>query len=222
MGILAFGLMYAYFTSTLPLSRQYGLLVLAGIGCGLCLQSPLLIIQATMPMKEMAAVTAAWTLTRSLGGSVGVSVYTAILNTNLRHRFAQIPGDGTEFSVPTSAAGYQAIHNMPESPLKRQILDAFADSFKPTWIVAACLFAACLIVTIPTRAYSLNRPRGPPPAKPDEAAPGEGEKAAVEDGKTSSSSEKMPSAQDTPSTTVAEFPEKVSGEVREDEKIVLK
>jgi hypothetical protein len=163
IGVLSYALMYHYFTSTLPYSRQNGLLVLAGIGCGLSLQTPLVIIQATLPLKELAAGTAAWTLTRSLGGSVGVSIVTAILNTNLRTRFARIPGNGTDCEVPTSAAGYTAIHNMPDGPLKSSILAAFADSFKPAWLVNACFFAACLLVTLPTRSYSF---RGPPQRKP--------------------------------------------------------
>jgi len=207
MGVLGYGLLYAYFTSTLPLSRQYGLLVLTGIGCGLSLQSPLLIIQATLPFQEMAAATAAWTLTRSLGGSVGVSIFTAILNTNLRTRFAKIQGYGTDFNVPTSAAGYQAIHAMPDSPLKRAVLAAFADSFKPAWLVTMCLFAACLVFTIPTRAYTL-RSRGPPAAasSPTEiVAESEG---AVPTGAGAADTD----SSDTPATTVAEFPEKTRAE----------
>lgn len=163
---LAFGLLYHYFVSTIPLSLQIGLLILAGFGVGLSLATPLLILQAAMPLKEMAAVTAAWTLTRSLGGSVGVAVFTAILNTNLRNKFAKVDAAyGGNVGVPTSLGGYQAIHSMPDSPLKRAVLAAFADSFKLVWLVMMILFAVCLIVTLPTRAYSLNRQRGPAAAE---------------------------------------------------------
>jgi hypothetical protein len=53
------------------------------------------------------------------------------------------------------------------------VLKAFADSFKPCWIMALALLAFCLVITVPTRAYSLNRPRGA-------AAKAESEGAEVE------------------------------------------
>ena len=55
------------------IALQEGLSTIAGVGVGLSLQTPMLILQAAMPLKEMAATTSAWTLTRSLGGSVGES-----------------------------------------------------------------------------------------------------------------------------------------------------
>lgn len=65
--------MYAYFTYPFTLAMQEGLQVLAGFGIGLSLQTPMLIVQAAMPLREMAAATSAWTLTRSIGGSIGES-----------------------------------------------------------------------------------------------------------------------------------------------------
>ncbi|TXT13334.1 hypothetical protein VHUM_00701 [Vanrija humicola] len=164
MSVLAFGIMYEYFNSTMPMSRQYGLLILPAVGIGLSLSSPLLIMQAAMPLKEMAAVTSAWTLTRSLGGSIGIAVFTAILNTNLRSKFAAVPGYGTEFEVPTSARGYEALQDLPDGPTKVAVLKAFSDAFRPVWLLSIIIFAICLVITIPTRSYSLNR--GPAGAKP--------------------------------------------------------
>ncbi|KAL1408240.1 hypothetical protein Q8F55_005046 [Vanrija albida] len=180
MAVLAFGIMYGFFDSTMPLSRQYGLLILPAIGIGLSLSSPLLIMQAAMPLKDMAAVTSAWTLTRSLGGSIGIAVFTAILNTDMRSKFAKVPGFGTEFEVPTSARGYAALHELPDGPTKDAVLKAFSDSFRPVWLLSIVIFAICLAITIPTRAYSLNR--GPQSAKSpgDVTPPPEAEKVGAE------------------------------------------
>lgn len=160
VAIIGYGVMYGTFNYDLTLAMQYGLLIIPAVGVGFSLQTPLVILQAAMPLKEMASVTSAWVLTRSLGGSVGVSIFTAILNTNIRSRFAKIPGYGTEFTAPTSSAGYKAIHDLPAGDMRNSILAAFADSFKPCWLVSLALFAAALLITLPTRAYSLNRPRG--------------------------------------------------------------
>lgn len=160
-GVLGTGLLFAYFNYDIPLPRQHGLLVLLAFAVGASIQTPLLILQAAMPLRDMAAVTSAWVLTRSLGGSVGVSVLTAVLNTGLRHKFADVQQTyGDAAGVPTNAGGYMAMKNMPEGPAKVAVLSAFADSFKPCWLVCLGLFAACLIITIPTRSYSMNRPRG--------------------------------------------------------------
>ncbi|KAK4689236.1 hypothetical protein P7C73_g867, partial [Tremellales sp. Uapishka_1] len=157
---LGYGLFYRYYTSTVSYAMQEGLMVIPGVGIGLSLQVTMLILQAAMPLKEMAAVTSAWSMTRSLGGSVGLAIFTAILNTGLRAKLQRIPGFGTVFQVPTSAAGYAALHNLPDGETKSAVLAAFADSFRICWIVACGMFIVALLVTLNTRSYSLDRARG--------------------------------------------------------------
>ncbi|WWC92921.1 uncharacterized protein L201_007884 [Kwoniella dendrophila CBS 6074] len=157
---LAWGLFYGLFTSKVKLATMEGVLFVGGTGVGLSLLTPMLILQAAMPLKEMAASTAAFTLTRNIGGSIGLAVFTAILNTKLRSNFMKIPGYGTAFTVPESASGYKLLHELPEGETKDQVLDAFADSFSTCWIVGCAFFLAALVITIPTRSYSLNRARG--------------------------------------------------------------
>ncbi|BEJ12224.1 hypothetical protein CspHIS471_0206840 [Cutaneotrichosporon sp. HIS471] len=161
IGALGFGIMIGFWNWDIKLPMQNGTSIIPALGIGLSLQSPMLILQAAMPLKDMAAVTSAYVLTRSIGGSIGVSLFQAVLNSDMRSEFAKVHakwGEGP--GVPTSVAGYHAIHNMPDGPLKVDVLRAFADSFKPCWIIALALLAFCLVITIPTRAYSLNRPRG--------------------------------------------------------------
>lgn len=74
MAAIGFGLFYKYYTAHVSYATQEGLLVIASIGIGLSLQSPMLILQAAMPLKDMAATTGAFSLTRSMGGSIGMSI----------------------------------------------------------------------------------------------------------------------------------------------------
>lgn len=74
LAAIGFGLFYKYYTADVSYATQEGLLVIASTGIGLSLQSPMLILQAAMPLKEMAATTSAFSLTRSMGGSIGVSI----------------------------------------------------------------------------------------------------------------------------------------------------
>jgi hypothetical protein len=66
-------LFYIFFKYPIPYALQEGLQVVTAVGVGLSLSTPILILQAAMPLKEMAAATSAWQLTRALGGSIGMS-----------------------------------------------------------------------------------------------------------------------------------------------------
>lgn len=45
-----------------------------------CAQTPLIGLQAAMPLKDMATTTAAFILIRTLGGTIGISVGQAIIS----------------------------------------------------------------------------------------------------------------------------------------------
>jgi len=66
-------LFYLFFKYPIPYGVQEGLQVVTAVGIGLSLSTPILILQAAMPLKEMAAATSAWQLTRALGGSIGMT-----------------------------------------------------------------------------------------------------------------------------------------------------
>ncbi|KAL7425027.1 hypothetical protein Q5752_000715 [Cryptotrichosporon argae] len=159
LGAVGFGLFYRFYSATTPRAVELGVQVVLGVGAGASLQVPLLVLQAAMPLKEMAAITSAWTLTRSLGGSIGIAIFTAVLNTNIQSKFEKIPGYGTLFTVPTSSAGYAALHALPDGDTKTAVLAAFADSFKTCWLVGVVLFLVCL-GTIWTKGYSTKRGGG--------------------------------------------------------------
>ena len=88
-----------------------------------------MIIQAAMPVQDMAASMSAWVLIRSIGSAVGLAVFTALLNADMRKRFEQIPGFGTEFEVPKSVEGYKRLQELSPD-LKSTVLKAFANSFR--------------------------------------------------------------------------------------------
>ncbi|KAK1923520.1 major facilitator superfamily domain-containing protein [Papiliotrema laurentii] len=166
LAALGYGLFYGLFRYPFSVGLQEGIQIVAGAGVGLSLSAPMLILQAAMPLKEMAATTSAYTLTRNLGGSLGLAIFTAILNTELRSRFVKLEGYGTVFEVPESAAGYLALQELPDGPMKTAVLSAFADSLGTCWIIACAMFIACLLLTLWTKSYSLNRTPGKGPVQP--------------------------------------------------------
>jgi hypothetical protein len=70
---IGYALWYRFFAYGAALSVIIGLQIIPGFGMGLSMQPPMLILQAAMPLDEMASVTSAFFLSRSLGGCIGES-----------------------------------------------------------------------------------------------------------------------------------------------------
>ncbi|OCF57159.1 hypothetical protein L486_04614 [Kwoniella mangroviensis CBS 10435] len=152
-----YGIWYAVLKYDVSYAAQEGVQVVVAAGLGLAISTPMLVIQASMPGKDMAASTAAWTLSRSIAACIGVAIFTAVFNTGLRSRFSKIDGYGTSFTAPTSTAGYHALHDLPEGPMKNAVMEAFANSMRVCWIIGCALSCAALGITLCTKSYSLRR-----------------------------------------------------------------
>jgi hypothetical protein len=65
-----------------------------GFGLGLVMQVLVLAVQSTVDLRDLGAATSSASFFRSIGGSVGVSVFAALFNSGLaRHLAAQLPKD---------------------------------------------------------------------------------------------------------------------------------
>ncbi|ORX37282.1 major facilitator superfamily domain-containing protein [Kockovaella imperatae] len=144
---IGYGVFYRVLRPEFSLAAQEAVQLLPGIGQGLAIQSPMMVIQAAMPQKDMAASMSAWILLRSIAAGVGLAVFTALLNSELRTRFSKIPGYGTEFIVPSSAEDYRKLHDLPDS-LRATVIDAFASSFGVCFLVGAGLLAFAFFVSL--------------------------------------------------------------------------
>jgi hypothetical protein len=128
------------------------ILIIAGLGVGLSLAVPLIMIQAVslsvpsghpptlmltprlcnqaMPLKEMAASTSSWLLTRSLGGTLGIAVFQSVISSGLQSRFPKLEGYGTMFGIPRDLSGYKQIHDLPQGPIRDGAITAFSHSLR--------------------------------------------------------------------------------------------
>ncbi|KAK7693539.1 hypothetical protein QCA50_003108 [Cerrena zonata] len=61
-------------------------LLISAVGIGCLFQTPLIGLQAAMPLKDMATSTSTFGFIRTLGGTVGISVGQAILSGFLRRK----------------------------------------------------------------------------------------------------------------------------------------
>ncbi|MGQ0837175.1 MDR family MFS transporter [Actinokineospora sp.] len=92
-----------------PLWATMLVMVLAGIGLGLCMQTLILAIQNDVPVKDMGVATSSATFFRSIGGTVGTAVFLSILFTVVGDRITDAFG-----SVRTDPAFLAALQQNPQ------------------------------------------------------------------------------------------------------------
>lgn len=127
---IGYGLFYALYDPGMTKAVSATVQVVCGLGVGLCLAATMLVIQAAMPMKDMASATAAWVLLRSMGATVGVAITQAVYNSGMRANLARIPGYGVDFEAPAGAQGYAALQALPQGPQRDAVLQRVSDAFK--------------------------------------------------------------------------------------------
>ncbi|BFZ55989.1 multidrug transporter [Savitreella phatthalungensis] len=121
--------------------------LIASLGVGVGFPSPLLAIQASMPMKDMAVSTSAMVLTRSMGAAVAVTVAGTIYANQLER---YLPKGYHYMGQPRD------IIHMAE-PLRSELLHAYAKSLSTIWIVIAPIAFCVWLLTWLLREYSLQR-----------------------------------------------------------------
>ncbi|EGN93322.1 hypothetical protein SERLA73DRAFT_189897 [Serpula lacrymans var. lacrymans S7.3] len=130
---------------------------IAAIGIGSLFQSPLIGVQAAMPIKDMATSTGTFMFLRTLGGTVGITIGEAIIASSLQKRVRDIPG----LTIDTSAAALndsvRKLSQIANITQRNELMHAYARSISTIWLVNTPLSAAGLIMVLFIRGYSLKR-----------------------------------------------------------------
>ncbi|KLO19543.1 MFS general substrate transporter [Schizopora paradoxa] len=152
---LGFGLMIMMEENSSQ-AKQELVILITGLGVGCFFQPPLIALQAAMPLKDMAVSTAVFTLLRTLGGTVGISVGDTIFASELSKRLKRIPGYTISGGSPVTA-DFSALHQIEPLALRQQVLHAFTRSLATIWIVNVplCFVGLCLVLLI--RQYTLKQ-----------------------------------------------------------------
>ncbi|KAI5478762.1 MFS general substrate transporter [Pseudohyphozyma bogoriensis] len=198
--VLGFALMATLDESSNRAKKELYVLVPA-LGVGGLFQVPIIALQASMPLSDMATSTATLSLMRSLGGTIGISVGGTIYGTEAAKRLARIPGYLGSAAYTTNIA---ALSKIEPVELRQQVLHAYTRSISTIWIVCAPLLFIGVILSLFLKEYSLQRTVVKASDKPASSAAsdetkieGEGEKVAAQE---SESEEKKLAEESTPST----------------------
>ncbi|GAA5037558.1 EmrB/QacA subfamily drug resistance transporter [Thermocatellispora tengchongensis] len=140
-----------------------------GVGVGLSMQNLVLVIQNTVPLREVGAASGAITFFRSLGGTIGVSVLGAVLANRVATSIAEglaragIPAGGG------AAGGSLDIAALPE-PVKTIVRAAYGDATGHIFLISAAIAAVGLVAAAflrPARLRdSLDLPERPKQEEP--------------------------------------------------------
>ncbi|GAB3869437.1 MDR family MFS transporter [Kibdelosporangium lantanae] len=131
--------LFGQITTDTALPLTMGIMFLAGLGLGLCMQSLLLAIQGDVPAKDMGVATSSATFFRSIGGTVGTAMFLSILFGVVPDRIAAARAAASLPPMPAGAGGFDLndtsfIAKLPAEQA-RPILDGFASSLDTVFTI---------------------------------------------------------------------------------------
>ncbi|KAH0826973.1 MFS general substrate transporter [Lanmaoa asiatica] len=141
-------------------ARQEIFPLIAALGIGCLFQTPLVALQAAMPLRDMATASSCFMFLRTVGGAVGISIGEAIIASVLPQKLAGIPNFAS-LDIGTTAADLNdsigIIHLIPDITLRNAVLHAWSEAIGTIWIMSTPLAGFALILTLFMREYSLER-----------------------------------------------------------------
>lgn len=131
--VLAMGL-FSIVKADTPLRNSIGFSVLLGLGAGIIYAATYFPVLAPLPVSQNANALAFFAFCRSFAGVWGVTIGTAVLQTQLGKK---LPADFIEKFPGGVAIAYSAIPIIPSlpEPFRSEVRKAFADSLAVIWQV---------------------------------------------------------------------------------------
>ncbi|KAN0140986.1 MFS general substrate transporter [Lactarius tabidus] len=145
--------------------------LIAAFGLGALFPTPLIALQAAMPLKDLATSTGTFGFLRTMGATVGISIGQAIYTSVLKRKINRIPDlRGIDTSPAALAESVRTLQLLPQ-PERGQIIHAYAQSISAIWAFNAPVVGVGFIMALFIKAYSLKRTtvQGGAPAKSDAA-----------------------------------------------------
>lgn len=118
-----------------------GYMLVLGLGLGMVMQVLVLAVQNAVSYEYLGVATSGAMLFRSVGGSIGVSLFGALFAAGLANRLAGAAGTG----MPT-LLDPAAIRSLPAA-MRASYLQAFADALQPVFMIAALLAVVAFLVS---------------------------------------------------------------------------
>lgn len=153
---LGWGLMIMLDNTTTNATQEvYPLIASLGIGC--LFQTPLVAIQAAMPIKDMASSTGAFMFLRILGSTVGATLGETIIFSVLLQKLQGIQGLTIDTSAAALNGNIKQISSISDPTVRNEVRRAYLQSISTIWLVSTPLSAFGLVLVLFIRDYTLKR-----------------------------------------------------------------
>jgi hypothetical protein len=134
-----------------------------GVGLGMLMQVLVLVVQNAVEHRHLGVATAAATVFRGIGGSVGLAVFGAIFAHRLNAALIPLMPPGT--LIPEGGIDPRAFDQLPEA-MREPFLAAFVTAIHPVFLIAATLTTIGFVLAwfldeIPLRAHAGAPQRAP-------------------------------------------------------------
>jgi hypothetical protein len=155
-----------------PIWQAMVYMVVVGIGLGLTMQMLVISVQNSLPPQDMGLSTSAVTFFRSMGGTLGAAVALAVLFGtvlgNIKERLADSPYKALAGQVTGAKLDNTStlLASMP-APVKRLVLEGYADSMHTVFLVVAVLAIPAFVLTFFIKEVPLRASGGIAAAKED-------------------------------------------------------
>lgn len=142
-------------TTTIVAQEVYPLI--GSLGVGFLFQTPLIAIQAAMPIKDMATSTGAFMLLRTLGSTLGMTMGETIISSVLPQKLKGIKGLTIDTSSAALNGSIKWISSISNPTVRNEVMHAYTRSISTIWLVSTPLCAFGFLLVLFIRAYTLKR-----------------------------------------------------------------
>uniref|UniRef100_A0A0W0FLA2 Putative MFS amino acid permease n=1 Tax=Moniliophthora roreri TaxID=221103 RepID=A0A0W0FLA2_MONRR len=153
---LGYGLM-TMLDSYSNIAKQVLYPLVAAIGIGCLFQTPLIGLQAAMPIKDMATSTASFGFIRTLGGTVGIAIGQAVWSSTLQNRLDRIPDLPFDTSGGELAQSVRHLKEISDANQRSAVIQAYAKSISSIWVVCTPIVGVGFLMVLFLRRYTLKR-----------------------------------------------------------------
>jgi EmrB/QacA subfamily drug resistance transporter len=139
-----------------PVWQTAGYMLLLGFGLGMTMQVLVLAAQNAVPYELLGVATSGSTLSRQVGGSIGVAIFGAIFANQLAIHLAAALPPGVR---PPAAAEPSIVRQLPPG-IHADYVGAFAQSLRPVFAAAAGISLVAFVLTWFLREIPLRQSAG--------------------------------------------------------------
>ncbi|KAI9480904.1 MAG: major facilitator superfamily domain-containing protein [Benjaminiella poitrasii] len=142
-----------------PFSKVYGYTIIGGIGLGCMFSTAIITLQASVEPKDVAVVTGLGNFSRILGGALGVSISSTILNSSLAK---SLPEHVPQNIVPKILDSSEYVRNGCPPEYLDAVLDCYLDGLRLVWYVMTAMAGVGFLFSLLVKSKRIPKRQGAP------------------------------------------------------------